>query len=216
MFSWLFCQNKLVISLSKDRITCLYIRYLYAFAFVCSCTSCHKSAMKPDPSFCCLWSTQSSLVLFSGGDSVVSSLWGRLRKTKPPPKVQPVRSLSTIHPFHYFTLISCVQLLFVCCSFIQHKPPEPPQDSKVGPTVRQGNHEDIKNNQIKARHSLLEIKWEFLYYFTVSDSAEVWMVVFISSFGNLSLRLETFGRAQWPQIFRGAVSLPVCFVSTVF
>lgn len=143
-----------------------------------------------------------SLVLFSGADIVVSSLWGQLKKTKPPRK----RSLSLIHPFHY-ELIWSIPLLFVCCTFKQNKPPEPPQDSKVSHTVQQGNHEAVKNNQIKARCSVLGIMRELLYYFTVV-SAEIQMVVFIVCSVNSSLCLETFGRAPGPQIFRGIVISP--------
>lgn len=202
---WFVKTSVWSLSFQRYNKTDIYMHfYISVLRCVCLCVQMlfHKGTMKPEP-YC---STQSSLVLFSWRDSDVSPLWGQLKKTKPAPKVQPVWSLSAMHLFHY-ELIRSVQLLFVCCTFKQYKPPESPQDSKVSHTVQQGKHEAIKNNQIKARYSILGIKREFLYYFTVVD-AEIRMVVFISCNVNLSLCLETFGLAPWPQIFRGIVSLP--------
>lgn len=141
-------------------------KYLYAFLYFCvaSCVCACGCYFIRAP-----WNLnhaaapqQSALVLFSRGGSVASSPWGQLKKTKPPPKC----SLSINHPF-YYELIRSIRLLFVCCTFKQCKPPEPPQDSKVSHTLQQGNHEAIKNNQINARYSIPGIRREFLYYFTV-------------------------------------------------
>lgn len=75
--------------------------------------------------------------------------------------------------------VVCAALLYML------KSPQPPQDSKVSHTDQQERHETIKHDHIKARHPILGIKFEFLYYFTVL-SAEIQMVMFILCYVNLS------------------------------
>lgn len=146
MFCWLICQNKLVISLfptMQQIFICISV-FLCCIVCVCACT-CHCTrAVKPKPYVCSLfgprdrlWCCLESRRQNQRCSPLCRSLRGRMKKTKPPPKVQSVRSLSTIHPFHYelwFGLFSCC----LCCYFIQYKPPRPPQDSKACHTYSTG------------------------------------------------------------------------------
>ncbi len=110
---------------------------------VCLCMHCAR-AVKPEPYACSLfgphdrlWCCLESRRQNQRCSPLCRSLRGRLKKTKPPPKVQSVRSLNNIHLFHYelwFSPFSCC----LCCSFIQYKPPRPPQDSKASHTYSTG------------------------------------------------------------------------------
>lgn len=167
------------LSVSKDatELSMHFFIPLLHCVWLCMHMSLHKNTMKPEPHACSLFGPHDRLwcCLESRRQNrccspLCRSLMGLLKKTKPPPKVV---SLSNIHRFHYelwFDPFSCC----LCCSFIQYKPPQPPQASKVSHTVQQGSHEAIQHNQIKDRLSIPGIKREFLYYFP----AEIWMVVF--------------------------------------
>ena len=129
------------LSLSKDTIQQISI----CISLFLLCTVCfsmqvllHKSTMKPEPYVCSLFAPHDCLwyCLESRGKKicVVSSLWGQLKETKPSQKVQPVRFLSIIRPFHYelwFDPFSCC----LCCFVIQYRPPQPPQGDKASHTA---------------------------------------------------------------------------------
>lgn len=210
MSCWLICQNKLVISLfPKTQQICIYVSlFLCCIVSVCACHCIrapwnlnHTSAvclLRVDRLWCCLESRRQN--------PCCSPLSGDNWRRQSIPQKYSQFALSKIRPFHYelwFDPFSCC----LCCSFIQFKPPQPQQGSKAGHTLQQGSHEAVKHDQIKARLPILGIKREFLYYFN-GVSAEIRMVVFILCSVNLSPCFESFGRAQWPQIFRRIVSPP--------
>lgn len=122
-------------------------------------------------------------------------------------------SPSAIHPLHY-------ELWFdpfspcLWCSFIQHKPPQPPQDGKASLTVQQGSHEAIKHDQIKARHSTLGTEQELLYYVPAVLLKYEWWC--LSRVPLIDLRVcRPLVRPSSLKYSLGLSNCHVCFVSTV-
>lgn len=205
---------------ATDRYMCFFLLLLL---WHCVCLCIHVSlrkSMKPEAYICRVfgaWNRLWCCLASRRQNRCCSSLCrcpsGRLQKTKCPPRVQTVRSLS-IYPFHYelwFDPLSCC----LSCSFIRYKPPQPQQDSKGGHTVQQGSHEANKHDQIKARFFIPGIRREFFTTLLLFLLKYEWLCLSCVQIIYLCVS-RPFVAPSGLKYSEGLSVCHVCFVSTVF